>query len=188
MNDEVTRLLLAWRGGDGSALERLMPLVYDDLRRIARAHLRRERRGHTLEPTALAHEAYLKILREPGIDWQSRAHFLAIAALEMRRILVGHARRRRAAKRGGAETLVPLGEEAGPSPAGSSLHPVDLVDLDDALAALSRRSVRQGRVVEMRFFGGLNLEETAEVLAVSPATVKLDWSLARAFLRRELGA
>lgn len=188
MSQEVTRLLLAWRGGDASALERLMPLVYDDLRRIARAHLRRERNGHTLQPTALAHEAYLKLLREPGIDWRSRAHFLSVAALEMRRILVGHARRRRAAKRGGAETLVPFGDDLAQSAAGSSTHLVDLVDLDEALAALSRRSTRQGRVVEMRFFGGLNLEETAEVLAVSPATVKLDWSLARAFLRRELQA
>ncbi len=188
MSNETLRLLRAWRAGDSGAFEQLMPRVYDDLRRIARAHLRRERSGHTLQPTALAHEAYLKLLREPKIDWQSRAHFLAVAAMEMRRILVGHARRRSAAKRGGAETLVPLAEDLAQTPASASAPLVDLVDLDQALASLSRLNVRQGRVVEMRFFGGLNLEETAEVLAVSPATVKLDWSLARAFLRRELQA
>jgi RNA polymerase sigma factor (TIGR02999 family) len=183
MSDDVTHLLRAWRAGDGAAFDRLMPLVYDELRSIARSHLRRERSGHTLQPTALAHEAYLKLLRHPGIDWQSRAHFLAMAALEMRRILVGHARRRRAAKRGGADALLPLGDDLAHATA-----TLDLVDLDDALQALAVLDPRQGRVVELRFFGGLTVEETAEVLDVSPATVKLDWSLARAFLRRELGA
>lgn len=182
MNDDVTQLLLAWRGGDEAAFERLIPLVYGELRRLARARLRREPDGHTLQPTALAHEACLKLLRHPGVDWQGRAHFLALAALEMRRILVGHARRRRAAKRGGGATFVPLADDL----AGAAT--VDLVDLDDALAALARLDARQGRVVELRFFGGLTVEETAHVLGVSPATVKLDWSLARAFLRRELGA
>ncbi len=191
MGREVTSLLLAWRQGDASAFERMMPLVYDDLRRIARAHLRRERDGHTLQPTALAHEAYLKLLREPGVDWRCRAHFLSVAALEMRRILVSHARRRKAAKRGLGETLVPLGPDFGDAPADPPrqlAERVDLIDLDEALSTLARRNARQGRVVEMRFFGGLNLEETAEVLSVSLATVKNDWALARAFLRRELEA
>jgi RNA polymerase sigma factor (TIGR02999 family) len=179
---EVTRLLRDWRAGDEEALERLLPRVYDELRRLARAYLARERPGHTLQPTALVHEAYLRLVDQTRVDWQNRAHFFAIAATSMRRILVSHARRRHAAKRGGAALTLTLDE--GLAAAGE--RDVDLVALDEALAALERLDPRQARIVELRFFAGLTIEETATALEVSPATVKLDWKLARAWLFREL--
>jgi RNA polymerase sigma factor (TIGR02999 family) len=175
---DVTALLHAWRSGDDSALDRLTPLVYDDLRRIAGRHLARERGGVTLQPTALAHEAYLRLARQERAAWQDRAHFLAVAALTIRRLLVERARRRRAAKRGGGALAVTWSEHDEPA----AEPGVDLVELDQALGRLAELSPRQGRVVELRFFGGLTVEETARVLDVSPATVKLDWQMARAWL------
>ncbi len=175
---DITQLLHAWRAGDGSALERLTPLVYDDLRRIARRSMAGERAGATLQPTALVHEAWLRLARHERIAWQDRAHFLAVGALTIRRLLVEQARRRKAQKRGGGAVTVTLsaaaGQAAGPQ--------VDLIALDQALDRLAELSPRQARVVELRYFGGLTVEETARVLAVSPATVKVDWQMARAWL------
>lgn len=181
--ENVTRLLSAWQAGDEEALERLLPLVYDDLRRIADRRLAGERAGHTLQATALVHEAYLRLVDHDRIQWQGRAHFLALAATTMRRILVDHARKQRAAKRGGDAVTLTLDEDL----AGGREPEVDLVALDQALERLAAEEPRQARVVELRFFGGLTVRETAEVLDVSPATVKLDWSVARAWLFRELG-
>jgi RNA polymerase sigma factor (TIGR02999 family) len=175
---DITQLLHAWRAGDGSALERLTPLVYDDLRRIARRHLARERAGATLQPTALVHEAWLRLARHERVAWQDRAHFLAVGALTIRRLLVEQARRRRAQKRGGGALTVTLSAAAGEA-AGTG---VDLIALDQALDRLAELSPRQARVVELRYFGGLTVEETAGVLGVSPATVKVDWQMARAWL------
>jgi RNA polymerase sigma factor (TIGR02999 family) len=174
----ITRLLLKWRAGDEAAFAELMELVYRDLRVRAEAYLRRERAGHTLQPTGLVHETYLKLVGEAGIPWSDRAHFFAVAARAMRQILVDHARRRTAAKRGGAAervTLTNLPAEAG----GTS---VDLLALDAALERLAALDPLQARLVELRYFGGLTIEETAEVLGSSPATVKRSWSSARAFL------
>lgn len=185
MSDDVTRVLLAWRGGDDAALERLMPLVYGEMRKLARHQLARERAGHTLQPTALANEAYLELARRPGVQWQSRAHFLAVTSLVMRRVLVDHARKRRAGKRGGGATTLVLDDELA-EVRGAVEPALDVVALDDALADLAKLDARQARVVHLRIFGGLTVDETAEVLGISPATVKLDWSLARAFLRRQL--
>jgi len=176
----VTGLLLAWEAGETDALERLTPLVYDVLRRLARRHLARERPGHVLQPTALVHEVYLKLVDQRRVHWRSRAHFYARAAREMRRILIDAARRQRAAKRGGGAITLRL-EEIGelPPAAGGA---IDLEVLDEALRALETTAPRQGRVVELRFFGGLTVEETAAVVGVSPATIKTDWRLARARL------
>jgi RNA polymerase sigma factor (TIGR02999 family) len=159
-----------------------MPLVYDRLRQLARRHLARERAGHTLQPTALVHEAYLRLAGHHRIQWQDRGHFLALAATTMRRVLVSHARGRLAEKRGGGGAALSLDDV--PAPAVERAE--ELVALDDALEALAAFDPRQARVVELRYFGGLTVEETAAALGVSPATVKLDWSLARAWLRREL--
>jgi len=175
---DVTALLQAWRSGDDSALDRLTPLVYDDLRRIARRHLAGERRGVTLQPTALVHEAYLRLARQDRAAWQDRAHFLAVAALTIRRLLVERARSRAALKRGGGAVAVTWSETDEPAAAPR----LDLVALDEALERLAELSPRQGRVVELRFFGGLTVDETARVLDISPATVKLDWQMARAWL------
>ena len=179
---EVTRLLGEYRRGDRAALDRIVPLVYGELRRIAARALRREREGHTLQPTALVHEAYMRMVEQEGVEWQNRAHFLACAANAMRRILVDSARARRAGKRGGGANRETLSEALEVAAA----QPVDLVALDDALSALAALHARQAQVVELRYFGGLSIEETAEVLGVSPATVSNDWALARGFLRREL--
>lgn len=179
----VTQLLLAWSRGDRSALDRLMPLVYDELRALARRSLRRERSGHTLQGTALVHEAYLKLVDQRQVRWQDRAHFFAVAAQVMRRILVDHARRHGAAKRGSGRPGLPPDEAEAlglPAPL------VDLVALDRALDRLAALDERQARIVVLRFFGGLTIEETAEVQQISPATVKNEWSLARAWLHREL--
>lgn len=181
MDDELTEWLLAWSDGDTAALECLMPRVYPELHGLARGFFAGEPVGHSLQPTALIHETYLKLIDQRRVNWQNRAHFFAVAAKIMRRVLVDHARRRRAAKRGGGETFLPL-DEALDVPASE----VDLEALYDSMKALERFAPRQCRIVELRFFGGLTIEETAAALRVSPATVKVDWSLARAWLLREL--
>ncbi|HEX6738413.1 MAG TPA: ECF-type sigma factor [Vicinamibacteria bacterium] len=181
--ENVTALLRAWAGGDREAGERLLPLVYRELRQQASRHLRRERRDHTLPTTALVHEAYLRLVGNPA-PWESRAHFFGVAARVMRQVLVDHARRRRAAKRGGGWTRVsidgaaPLAGERG----------MDFVLLDRALEELAMLDAGKARLVELRFFGGLSLEETAKALGVSAATVTREWRLARAWLRRWMAA
>ena len=182
-SDEVTALLLRWQGGDRDALDKLLPLVYDQLHRLADRQLRRERRGHTLQPTAVVHETYLKLVDQRRANWQSRAQFFAVAAGMMRRVLVDHARSRRAAKRGGLMLHLAVEDvDTGIEPPS-----VDLIDLDDALGKLETLDADQARIVELRFFGGLTVEETAEVVHSSPATVKRDWHSAKAWLFRELG-
>ncbi len=179
--DQVAELLRAWSAGDTSALERLTPIVYDELHRLARRYMKGERPGHSLQTTALVNEAYLRLVDYTRMQWQDRAHFFAVSAQVMRRILIEHARRHNQ-KRGGGVEHVSLEEAAsvGGNRAG------DLVALDDAMNALARLDPRKARVVEMRFFGGLNVEETAGVLKVSTATVMRDWSTAKAWLYREL--
>ena len=181
----VTRLLLAWSGGDAAASEQLMSLVYNELRQLARGYLRRERGGHTLQPTALVHEAYLRLVDDSQIRWQSRAHFYGVAARVMRRILVDHARRQAAAKRGGLARDVPL-EDVGTIAAPDHGDPVDLVALDEALLSLGRAYPRQSEIVELRYFGGLSAREIGEVMRVTERTVQRDWDFARAWLRRAL--
>jgi RNA polymerase sigma-70 factor, ECF subfamily len=179
---EVTRLLLAWNDGDEAALEKLIPLVHGELHRLARLYMRRERPGHTLQTTALVNEAYLRLIDAGQRRWQNRAHFFAISARLMRRILVDFARARGNLKRGGGAGRVSLDSAVVVAPEQGS----DLVALDEALERLAGLNPRQGRVVELRYFGGLSEEEIAEVLKVSPRTVRSDWSLARAWLYREL--
>lgn len=179
---ETTQLLRAWAGGDRGALERLTPRVYDELRRIARHYMKDERPVRTIQATALVHEVYLKLIDVTNVDWQHRAHFFAIAAQIMRHILLDRARRRVAAKRGGAAPRLNLDEVPD---IGSGWAP-ELVALDDALNALTKIDPRKARVIELRFFAGLSVEETAEVLEVSCDTVKRDWRLARAWLMAEL--
>ncbi|HEX7317646.1 MAG TPA: sigma-70 family RNA polymerase sigma factor [Pyrinomonadaceae bacterium] len=179
---EVTRLLADWNSGDESALDRLMPLVYAELRRLARLHLRHERPGHTIQPTALINEAYLRLVDLKDVHWQNRAHFFGIAAQAMRRVLVDHARARLAHKRGGGALQVSLAEVAAVAEAPTA----DLLALDEALEELAKVDPRKARVVELRFFGGLSVEETAEVLKVSAATVIHDWRMAKAWLYREV--
>ena len=183
MSHNITHLLKEWSDGDRQALDRLTPLVYDELRRQAARYLRRERPGHTLQTTALINEAYLRLIDAGGVRWQSRAHFFAIAASLMRRVLVEHARRRDADKRGGSQVRVEL-DEASAVTGGTD---VDLLAVDEALDRLAAIDPQQARVVELRFFGGLSVEEAAAALGVSPKTVKRDWSVARAWLRREIG-
>jgi RNA polymerase sigma factor (TIGR02999 family) len=178
----VTQLLLAWREGNRAALEDLIPVVYPELRRIAGRYLRRERVGHTLQPTALVHEAYLKLFDQDRADWQNRAQFFGVAAQLMRRILVDHAREHAAAKRGGGVRPVTLVDVAGAlSPRG-----INVIALDEALTRLTTLYPEQGRLVELRYFGGLTIEETGEVLGLSPATVKRQWIVARAWLLAHL--
>lgn len=178
----VTRLLLAWGGGDTGASDHLMPLVYEELRHLARGYLRRERGDHTLQPTALVHEAYLRLVDTTQVNWQSRVHFYGIAARLMRRVLVDHARAHAAAKRGGQVEKISLDE------AGDILRDegASLVALDDALQGLSRLYPRQSQVVELRFFGGLNTREIGEVLQTSDSTVERDWNFALLWLKREM--
>jgi RNA polymerase sigma-70 factor (ECF subfamily) len=178
----VTELLQAWSGGDDSALEQLLPLVEAELRRLARAYMGRERRGHTLQVTALVNEAFLRLTDARRVKWQDRAHFLGISARLMRRVLVDHARRRGYHKRGGGAEKVTLHDDLvmAQDPA------LDVLALDRALERLEKADARKSRVVELRFFGGLSVEETAEVLHVSPDTVKRDWRLAKLWLLREL--
>ena len=180
--EEVTQLLLAWNGGDTAALGKLMPLVYDELRKAAKRYLRREPAGHSLQTTALVNEVYLRLIDAKNVRWQDRAHFFAISARLMRRVLVDFARRRRQSKRGGEarqisiEGALAFGQE----------RSADIVALDDALTELAELNPRQSQVVELRFFGGLTEDEIAVALKVSPRTVRNDWRLARAWLYREL--
>jgi RNA polymerase sigma factor (TIGR02999 family) len=179
--DDVTTLLRAWNNGDERALEALTPIVYDELRLLARRYMRRERQGHSLQTTALVNEAYVRLVDYKRMQWQDRAHFFAVSAQLMRRILVDHARRQNL-KRGGDMRHVPLEEAA----VADGSRAADLVAIDDALNALAKLDPRKVQVVEMRFFGGLSVEETAEVLKISPVTVMRDWSTAKAWLYREL--
>lgn len=179
---DITRLLQAWSEGDHGALERLVPLVYEELHRLAHRYMARERPGHTLQTSALLNEAYLRLVNSPKPSWQNRAHFFAVSAQAMRRILVDWARSRQAMKRGGEAPPLEL-DEALVAADGSG---TDLVALDDALKALAALDPRKSAVVEQRFFGGLSVEETAEVLKVSPETVMRDWKFAKSWLRREL--
>jgi len=180
--NEVTRLLQAWSAGDEAALEKLTPLIYGELRRLARHYLERERPGHTLQPTALVNEVYLRLVNSPGINWQSRSHFFGICARLMRRILIDAARSRHYQKRAGSAVHIPLEQATltGVEPA------VELIALDAALTAFTRIDERAGRVVELRFFGGLSVNETASVLRVSPETVLRDWRVAKTWLLRKL--
>jgi RNA polymerase sigma-70 factor (ECF subfamily) len=178
----VTRLLVAWSKGDRDALEDLIPVVYGELRRIAGRYFRHERPGHTLQPTVLVHEAYLKLVDQDHARWQNRAQFFGVAAQLMRRILVDHARTHVAAKRGGGMTPITLVDVAGASPP----RGVDVIALDEALTRLTSRYPEQGRLVELRYFGGLTIEETGEAMGTSPATVKRQWTVARAWLLRDL--
>lgn len=178
----ITDALNRLARGDRTALDRILPVVYREMRRLAAGYLKAERPGHTLQPTALAHEAYLRLAGGNTPAWQDRAHFLGVAARAMREILVDHARRRKALKRGGGHGITVYTESL--EVAGS--RPIAFDDLDRALQDLARLSERQARLVELRYFGGLTIEETAEVLGVSPVTVKRDWALARAWLYREL--
>ena len=180
----VTQLLVDWSKGDQAALDKLMPLVYSELRRLASNYLRRERPGHTLQPTALVNEAYLKLIDQKNAKWRNRAQFFGISAQLMRRILVDHARQHQAEKRGGADQQrlsVTSAEQLVQQPQ------VDLLALNEALDELATMDPQQSRVVELRFFGGLSIEETAEVLGVGHVTVERDWKMARAWLRRKLG-
>jgi len=181
-SQELTHLLLAWSQGEREALNRLIPVIYEELRRIAHSYIRGERRGNTLQTTALVNEAYLRLIDCSRVNWQNRAHFLAVSAQLMRRILIDYARSRGYQKHGGAMERISLKESqivsAGSDP--------DLVELDEALQALAAVDARKSQVVELRFFGGMTAEETAEVLGVSPDTVLRDWKLARTWLAREM--
>jgi len=179
----ITQLLVDWSKGDQKALDKLMPLVYSELRRLAGNYLRRERQGHTLQPTALVNEAYLKLIDQKNAKWQNRAQFYGVAAQLMRRILVDHARQHQAAKRGGSDqqrlSITSAGQLA-------EKPDIDLLALHEALEELKAFDSQQERIVELRFFGGLSIEETAEVLSIGHATVERDWKMARAWLRRKL--
>jgi RNA polymerase sigma factor (TIGR02999 family) len=179
---DITRLLRAWREGDRAALDELTPLIYEELRRRAAEQLRRERRGHTLQATALVHEAFIRLAGQQTPEWRDRAHFFAIASRVMRQVLVDHARARHAKKRGDGATRLSLDEAL----LISQDHNRGLVALDDALTALAAQDEAKARLVEMRFFGGLSIEDTAEVLGLSPATVKRHWSFARAWLHKQI--
>lgn len=181
-SERVSKLLVNWGQGDQGAREALIPLVYDELRRLARRFLRRERPDHTLQSAALVNEAYLRLIRQDRPQWQNRAHFFGVAAQLMRHILVDHARNRAAAKRGAGAPRLTLD----PDVALPRTRDVDLVALDDALNQLAALDPQQSRLVELRFFGGLSIEETSVVLSVSPATVKREWATARAWLQREI--
>ena len=187
-SENVTQLLVNWGRGDQKALDKLMPLVYSELRRLAGNYLRRERQGHTLQPTALVNEAYLKLIDQRNAHWQNRAQFYGVAAQLMRRILVDHARQRHAAKRGGSDqqrlSITSAGELGGKQLATEPA--IDLLALHEALNELAEMDPQQGRIVELKFFGGLSIEEIAEVMSIGHATVERDWKMARAWLRRKL--
>lgn len=180
----ITELLMAWNEGDQDALAKLTPLVYKELHRLAHAYLAGERRGHVLQTTALVNEAFLRLIDWQQVEWQNRAHFFGVSATLMRHILVQFAREQQAAKRGGGAIRVSLSEAASEN----TRHNPDLVALDDALTTLERLDRRQARIVELRFFGGLSLEETAEVVRVSISTVRRDWRMAQAWLHQQLRA
>ena len=179
---QVTQLLQQWSEGDQNALDKLMPMVHDELHRLAHQHMRRESAGHVLQTSALINEAYIRLVDQPQMRWQSRGHFFGIAARLMRHILVDDARKRNAAKRGGSLIQVPLDEAS----TVVQEQAANVAALDDALQRLETIDERQGKIVELRFFGGLSIEETAEVLKVSPGTVMRDWTFARAWLRNEM--
>jgi RNA polymerase sigma factor (TIGR02999 family) len=179
---DITGLLVAWKNGDNEALDELIPIVYSELRRLARYQLGGERAGHSLQPTALTHEAFLRLLGTRQVGWQNRAHFFAVAAQLMRRVLVEHARKRSATKRGGSITRVTFDE----TKALAEAQDLDVLALHEALTQLEKIDPRQCRIVELRYFGGLDTEETAEVLGLSPSTVKRDWRVAKIWLRRAL--
>jgi RNA polymerase sigma factor (TIGR02999 family) len=182
--DDVTQLLESWGKGDRLALERLMPLVYDELHRLAHRYLRNERSDHTLQSTALVHEAYLRMVDQKTVHWQNRAHFFGVAAQSIRHILVDHARGHRAAKRGAGAAKLSLDEAIGVP----DRQEIDVLALDESLERLASLDPQQGQIVELRFFGGLSIEETAEVLHISPATVKRDWVMAKAWLYQNLAS
>ncbi|HMF74072.1 MAG TPA: sigma-70 family RNA polymerase sigma factor [Bryobacteraceae bacterium] len=181
-SQDVTKLLGQWQGGDREALNALTPLVYNELRRLAQSYINRERPNHTLQGTALVHEAYLRLIDQRQVAWRDRNHFFALAAELIRRILVDHARAKVAAKRGGNNVKISFEDAIEPA-VDSDL---DLVALDDALQLLARTDPQQSRIVELRYFAGLKIEETADVLEISPTTVKRDWTVAKAFLKREM--
>jgi len=183
-SSEITQLLHAWRGGDQLALERLTPVVYEELHRMAKRYMSQERNGHTLQTTALVNEVYLRLVKVKEVDWQDRAHFFAVSAQMMRRILTDFARSQGYEKRGGGARHVPLDEAF----TVSTESTVDLVALEQALTRLGETDARKSKVVELRFYGGMTVEETAEVLQISSETVMRDWSMARAWLQRELDA
>ena len=182
-NEDVTRALSDLQSGDRSAVNRVLPLIYDELRALAGSYFRRKRSDHTLQPTALVHEAFVRLVDGANNEWQSRKHFFDVAAMAMRQLLADHARRRGAAKRGGDLAKVTLGDPE----AGSSMGNIDLIALDDALTKLSQLDERQGRIVELRFLAGLSVAETAEVLDVSEGHGKSDWQMSKALLRQGLG-
>jgi RNA polymerase sigma factor (TIGR02999 family) len=178
----ITQLLIKWREGDKVALDELARRIYGELRGLARYYLRQERADHTLQPSDLVHEAFLRLVDEKDIDWKNRAHFFGVAAIRMRHILVEHARGRQAAKRGGGEFRLSLSK----ADRKAEEPDINLLALDDALQRLDALDPQKTRIVELRYFGGLTIEETAEALGISPATVKRDWSMARAWLRSEI--
>jgi len=180
--DNITEFLINWRDGDPEALDRLMPIVYDELRRLARSYLRKQSHHQSLQPTILVHETYLRLVNQKSISWESRAQLFGMAATLMRRILVDHTREKMAAKRGGGDIKVSMSQADRFTPKDE----INLIALDDALNELSRLNPQHGRIVELRYFGGLTIEETAEVLGISHATVERSWKLARAWLKREL--
>ena len=183
-SQQLTRLLIGWSDGNQQALDELMPLVYDELRRLAAAYLRRERPDHTLQSGALVSEAYLRLIDQTRVRWKNRAHFFGVAAQMMRRILVDHARNRVAMKRGAGATVISIDNAI----VGKDPQNLDLIALDDALTKLASFDEQQSKIVELRFFGELSIEETAEVLGISPATVKRDWAVAKAWLFRQMSA
>ena len=179
---EFTHLLVSWRNGDKSALDAMTPVLYAELRKLARRLLAAERPDHTLQPTALVHEAYLRLVDQRSVDWKNRAHFMGMAATMMRRILINHAKAHKAAKREGYADAITLDDALG-----VFTNPqVDLLDLDHSLDRLTKLDPQQGKVVELRYFGGLSIEETAEVMGISPATVKREWGTARLWLIQQL--
>jgi RNA polymerase sigma factor (TIGR02999 family) len=183
-SQQITQLLVDWSEGKEFAKEQLFPLVYEELRQMARRHMRRQPSGHTFQTTELIHEAYLKLANKNEMNWQNRAHFFGVAAQAMRHILVDYARSKHSQKRGGWQERVTLNENADIS----TKHSDELIALDDVLKRLAELDERKSRVVELKFFGGLNIEEMAEVLKISPETVKRDWRFARTWLLRELAA
>ena len=182
-NADITQLLIAWSDGRREALDDLMPMVYADLRRVAAGYMRREGAGHALQPTALVHEAYVRLIDQKQVKWRNRAHFFGVAAGLMRRILVDHARRRRAEKRGGDWERVTL---TGDEVATDTHKEIDVLALDEALERLAEFDPQQERIVELRYFGGLTIEETAEIVGISAATVVREWTIAKAWLRADL--
>ncbi len=180
--NEITELLVAWSGGDKKALDELMQIVYEELRRLAHRQLAKERQDHTLQTTALVNEAYLKLVDQKRMKWQSRSHFFALSSQLMRRILVDYARSRQYAKRGGGASALPLDEGLIVAPERAA----EMIALDEALTELAKHDERKARIVELRFFAGMSIDETSELLGVSPGTVMKDWTLAKAWLQREM--